>query len=256
VRSSFTGSSSGGSKLLPGSGTSLNPLGLSAPEYRDYTQAMRKLRQYVEQNRLSGSVSTRYDERGTVISLIADNLLFERGKADLHANSAPVLNHVAQILKSTPNRVTIEGHTCDLPIHTAQFPSNWELSTGRAGALLRYFTEEQGLSGIRFMAAGYADTRPLVSNTSEANRARNRRVDIVILKTDAQREVDMGRRAEIRRITVSGVSETSPVPAETNDPSNGARVPNPVTGAVLTYTTHNIDKNYNKGRQGDSTVGP
>jgi chemotaxis protein MotB len=254
VRSGFSGSASGGGKLLPASGTSINLLGLSALEYRDYTQAMLNLRKYVEQNKLSGEVSTRSDERGIVISLIADNMLFERGKADLHANSTPVLTHVAKVLKSSPNRVTIEGHTCDLPIHTAQFPSNWELSSARAGALLRYFTGEQGLSASRFMAAGYADTRPLLSNTSEANRARNRRVDIVILKTDGQREVDLVRRAEIRRISVSGVSDTSPGPTETNDQPNGAQGLNPDPGAALWPSERKIDNN--DGRQGNSALGP
>jgi chemotaxis protein MotB len=207
VRTSFSGSPSGGDRALPDARASVNQLGLSAYEYRNYTRAMQNLTQYVEQSRLTGSVSTRSDERGLVISLVADNMVFDRGKADIRAAGAPILQQVAQVLKSTPNRVAIEGHTCDLPIHTPQFPSNWELSSARAGTLLRYFTGEIGLPPDRFMAAGYADTRPLVRNDSETNRARNRRVDIVILKTEARREADLALHAEVRRITVDGAGE-------------------------------------------------
>jgi len=222
VRGVFNGGANNGGKIAPNSAAAVNPLGLSAEEYRNYLQAMRNLRQYVEQNKLTGSVSTRSDERGVVISLVADNALFARGKADLSPGSVPVLAHVAEILRTTTNRVAIEGHTCDLPIRTAQFPSNWDLSTARASTVLRSLIGEQGLSPRRFMASGYGETRPLAPNTSEANRARNRRVDIVILKTEAQREIDRAVRAEVERITVNGVSDTSPPENSTNQ-SNEAR---------------------------------
>jgi len=251
VRGSFAGPITAGGKVLPNGGTSINQLGVSAHEYRNYTRAMGNLRRYVEQNNLTGAVSTRSDERGVVISLIADNMLFERGQADIRAKSVPVLTHVAQILKSTSNRVTIEGHTCDLPIHTTQFPSNWELSTDRAGTLLRYFTGEQGLDSHRFMAAGYADTRPLASNDSEANRARNRRVDIVILKTDSQRERDLARRAEIRRITVPAVSDAS---LSGSDPNAAQTAPGSAPGAETPAAPGHND--IHEGRQGDSSGGP
>jgi len=202
VRGGFSGASNGGGKLVPNAGTSTNTLGLSPKESANYTVAMRNLSQFVEQHNLSGAVSTRSDERGIVISLISDNMLFERGKSEVRPDSVNVLEHVAEVLRSSRSRVAIEGHTCDLPIHTAQFPSNWELSTARAGTLLRYFTSQQGLPTNRFMVAGYADTKPLVPNSSEQNRARNRRVDIVILKSEARRELDVALNAEIRRITV------------------------------------------------------
>jgi len=252
VRGGFSGAATGGGKIAPGSGSAVNRLGLSAQEYQDYKLAMRNLRQFVEQHKLTGSVSTRTDERGVVISLIADNSLFDRGKADLRPESAAVLAQVAETLKATHNRIAIEGHTCDLPIHTAQFPSNWELSTARAGTVLRFLTGKQGLPAARFMAAGYADTRPLVSNSSEANRGRNRRVDIVILKTEAQREVDLAVRSEVRRITVNGVSDVSDA-AENSNPTNGARDGAPSGGETSPPGTSSID---NSGRQGDSTAGP
>ena len=254
VRGGFTGIATGGGKLVPNSAATLNQLGLSAREYRDYLQAMRKLRQYVEQNKLTGSVSTHSDERGVVISLIADNMLFELGKSDIRPDSAPVLAHVAELIKTTSNRVAIEGHTDDLPIHTAQFPSNWDLSSARASTILRNFTGEQGLPGGRFMAAGYADTKPIAENNSDANRARNRRVDVVILKTEAQREIDMAVRSEIRRITVDGVSDTSTsTPTGSLDQGSGATDGAPNGEPISPPGTNN---SINDGRQGDSTAGP
>ncbi len=248
VRKSFSGSATGGGKLIPESGTAVNQLGLSTHEYRNYTRAMQNLRQYVEQNSLTASVSMTSDERGVVISLIADNMLFDRGKADVQPASLPVLERVADVLKTNNNQVTIEGHTCDLPIQTPQFPSNWELSSARAGSLLRYFTGEQALPAGRFIAAGYADTKPRVSNTTAANRARNRRVDIVIMKTEAQREVDLAMRSELRRITVNGVAVTSldqaPADGRTADSTADHGVTETATGGE------------NTGRQAEPQSGP
>ncbi len=147
----------------------------------------------------------RADSRGVVISLLSDGMLFARGSANLQAESNGLLDHVAQILRTAPNNVQVEGHTCDLPIHSAAFPSNWELSTARAGAILRHFTEgAEALNPQRFTCAGYADTRPIAANDTEEHRARNRRVEIVLLKTDAQRDADALRRQEIRRIQDTG----------------------------------------------------
>jgi chemotaxis protein MotB len=233
VRSGFGGVTPGGRSILSGGGAhTARPGVVSDLAYEQYQEAMRNLSFYVEQHNLKGKVSTREDERGVVISLVADNMLFAKGSAQLDPSHNAVLNRVAQVVKAVPNRVQIEGHTCDLPIRTAQFPSNWELSTARAGAVLRYFTEKRGLPNTRFTAAGYAETRPLAPNTSEANRARNRRVDIVILKTDAQREADLLRRSEVRRITAKKPEKasgqaTNPPPAQEANPAPKPAVPPP-----------------------------
>ena len=167
----------------------------------NYEAAVQNLHHFVEQHNLSGQVATRQEERGVVISVVADGLLFDRGDASLKPDSFPVIDRVAEIVRQVPNQVQVEGHTCDLPIHTDRFPSNWELSASRAGAVLRYFTTTSGLSGTRFTIAGYADSRPLTPNDSEAHRATNRRVEIVLLKSDSQRDAERLRQSEIRRIT-------------------------------------------------------
>ncbi len=211
VRSGFGSVLTGGDGILNSSG---RPTTKKTPS--PYQESMQNLRQYVEQNQLRGRITARSDERGIVISLAADNLLFERGQAQVLPQNAAALDKVAQIIKSVGNQVEIEGHTDDLPIHTAQFPSNWELSAGRAAAVLRRLTEQSGLPPARFRAAGYADTRPVVPNQSDAERARNRRVDIVILKTDSQREADLVRKSEIQRITggASGVRAENAAPLD------------------------------------------
>ncbi len=91
-----------------------------------------------------------------------------------------VLDKLADLFQGLDNRVIIEGHTCDLPIRTERFPSNWELSVGRSVAVTRYLVDQQGLSPERFIATGYGEYQPLVPNDSPTNRAKNRRVTVVI----------------------------------------------------------------------------
>jgi chemotaxis protein MotB len=167
------------------------------------TQNMSNLRQYVEENKMRDRVRVQYDSRGVVISLLADDMLFARGSAEVQPSSQAILGKIAGVLKSVSNTVQIEGHTCDLAVKTPLYPSNWELSSARAGAVVRTLAERFGLAPSRFQATGFADSKPIVPNISEENRAKNRRVDIVILKTQEQQEADWIRRAEIQRILAS-----------------------------------------------------
>ena len=124
------------------------------------------------------SVGTRRD--GLVITL-SGSLLFESGKADLRPESAEVLSRLANLLDSAEGKIRIEGHSDNIPIATAGIPSNWELSAYRAAAVLRYLTETAGMPSARFETAGYAEYRPLVPNDTRENRARNRRVEIILM---------------------------------------------------------------------------
>jgi chemotaxis protein MotB len=121
--------------------------------------------------------------RGLDIRILADRLLFNKGQGALRPDAGPLLTKIAQVLNSVPNDIAVEGHTDDLPISTPEYPSNWELSTSRATNVLRFMVEQGGVSADRVCAAGYADTRPVVPNTGEDNRMKNRRVDIVILRS-------------------------------------------------------------------------
>ena len=119
------------------------------------------------------------ERRGLVVR-VSDNILFSSGEATLHPAGLPLLNEVAQLLNlDRSNPITVEGHTDNQPIDSAQYPTNWELSTARATTVVRYLIT-RGLSAYRLGAAGYADLHPLASNASAAGRAENRRVEIVI----------------------------------------------------------------------------
>jgi chemotaxis protein MotB len=117
---------------------------------------------------------------GTEVNLvIKDDILFAEGSADLTPLGRSVLDGIAQTLKQNDYPVSVEGHTDNVPIHTAQFPSNWELSSFRATNVARYFIH-RGVATERLRAIGYADTRPVADNDTAAGRALNRRVSLVI----------------------------------------------------------------------------
>lgn len=139
-------------------------------------------RKLVKEGRIEkDKVNFKIDERGLVITFL-DNVFFDLGKADLRTEMFPVLDALAESLGGIENHIRIEGHTCNLPINTPRFPSNWELSAARAIAVLRYFIEKKSISPERLIAVGYGEYRPLVPNDSEENRRKNRRVEIVILR--------------------------------------------------------------------------
>jgi chemotaxis protein MotB len=122
--------------------------------------------------------------RGLVVSL-PEAGSFPAGRAELSEAARSVMFDMADQLRALPNQIRVEGHTDDVPIHTAQFASNWELSTARATTVVQFLVEAGGLDPSRLAAAGYAEYRPRLPNDSPDHRARNRRVDIVVLDPSA-----------------------------------------------------------------------
>lgn len=114
------------------------------------------------------------------ISLDAE-ILFTGGASTLQPRALPVLEEVAAFLGEFDNPVTIEGYTDNIPVHSAQFPSNWELSAYRASVVAR-FLEERGIDRQRISAVGYGENHPLQTNATPDGRARNRRVDIIVAR--------------------------------------------------------------------------
>lgn len=114
--------------------------------------------------------------------LLTSDLLFDTGKADLKSGSIAVLKKVATILRKTPYMVRLVGHTDNVPIHNAHFPSNWELSSARACAVARFLINDAHIDAARFSVSGDADYQPLLPNTTAENRAVNRRVEVIITK--------------------------------------------------------------------------
>lgn len=135
----------------------------------------------LEQDLRSGRVELLEDERGLVLS-IPEASAFATGSADLSPSAQQAVGRLAASLGKMRNPVLIEGHTDDVPIHTARFASNWELSTARATAVVQWLVEQGRIDPARLSAAGYGEFHPRVINESAQARARNRRVDVVIQK--------------------------------------------------------------------------
>ncbi|PLR79153.1 flagellar motor protein MotS [Bacillus sp. V3-13] len=134
---------------------------------------------YLKENGLADAIVASRTERGVVL-VLQEQVLFESGEATILSKANAFLDVVGVLLKDIPNLVKVEGHTDNRPITTYRYPSNWELSSARAGSVIRYLTENHGLDSSRFIAVGYGDTRPIVSNNSSENLAKNRRVEIII----------------------------------------------------------------------------
>jgi chemotaxis protein MotB len=138
--------------------------------------------------RLSGMLSNQIAEHVVSMKIGRDGLVislreagfYDSGSAVVHPNSLPVLNKIATALASSPYDIRIEGHTDNVPIHTEQFDSNWELSTTRASRLTRIFVAD-GFASYRLSASGYAEFHPVAPNDTPEGRSQNRRVDIIVL---------------------------------------------------------------------------
>ncbi|WAA11735.1 flagellar motor protein MotS [Fervidibacillus halotolerans] len=135
---------------------------------------------FIEESGLTEVVVATRTERGVVV-VLPEQVLFNTGEAIILDTAKDFLDRVAELLKKIPNIVKVEGHTDNRPIHTVRYPSNWELSTARASSVIRYFIDEHQLDPDRFIATGYADTRPIAPNDGPENWQKNRRVEIVIM---------------------------------------------------------------------------
>jgi len=126
-----------------------------------------------------GNLVTLIKDRNFTELAIQSRVLFSSGTSELTRSGEDVLEKLVPVLKDSDGLVFIEGHTDDHPISTSRFSSNWDLASARATEVLQFFVAE-GVKKSRFRAVSYGDTKPLVENTSEANRQRNRRVSLMI----------------------------------------------------------------------------
>jgi len=129
---------------------------------------------------LKGRVRTHIEARGLVIS-VGENGVFDSGSDQIKPEGIALVDTIGASLVSVGNQVRIEGHTDNVPISNWRFPSNWELSTARATAVISHLIVNFGLKPELVSAAGYAEYRPCATNSTEEGKARNRRVDIVVL---------------------------------------------------------------------------
>ena len=145
---------------------------------------------YLEEEGLNADVALSRDQEGVYID-IQDAILFDSGSATLKPYGRETIGQLAELFELFDNEIIIEGYTDNVPMNTQQFPSNWELSTGRALSVLRYLSESYDISPSRLSARGYGEHRPIAPNDSDANRALNRRVNIVIVH-DNREDVPSG----------------------------------------------------------------
>lgn len=146
-----------------------------------------QVKEFVEKNELEAVVRIKEDSRGVIIEL-RDSVLFDSGKANIREDSKPIIEKISALISTLPNEINVEGHTDNVPMKNYKFESNWELSTARAGSVLRFFVEKKGVEPSRFKASGYGEFRPLVPNDSEEHRALNRRVSILIVANEKEKD--------------------------------------------------------------------
>jgi chemotaxis protein MotB len=146
----------------------------------EFLRIKHELDAYAASHGFAQSVKTSIEARGLVIRVLTDQLLFASGQAALNPRADGLLSEIGQLLNVDESHpIAVEGNTDNVPIHSALFPSNWQLSTARASTVVQYLIEH-GVSPHRLTATGYADQRPLASDATAAGRARNRRVEIVL----------------------------------------------------------------------------
>ena len=131
---------------------------------------------------LDTSINMHIDERGLVISL-HDSVLFDSGKADIRPEYISMLIKTGEIINNLDNYIRVEGHTDNVPINSFRFDSNWELSSIRATTVVRLFVSSSGIVPEKLLAVGYGQYRPVADNNTSEGRAKNRRVDIIILSS-------------------------------------------------------------------------
>jgi chemotaxis protein MotB len=129
---------------------------------------------------LRGEVALRTGRDGLVISL-REAGFFDSGSAGVKATSEPAFSRMAKVLAEGQYSIRIEGHTDNVRIHNAQYSSNWELSTARATEMIRLLIVKYGITPPRLSASGYGEYHPIASNGTDAGRALNRRVDVVVV---------------------------------------------------------------------------
>ncbi|HIJ81720.1 MAG TPA: OmpA family protein [Desulfuromonadales bacterium] len=155
-------------------------------EERDFHQIKSSVEAYLVKQGAKDKVSLEITRRGLIVSL-KEAGFFESGQAQIKPSAYELINTISEIMTQYNNPLRVEGHTDNVPISTSQFPSNWELSTARATNGLKYLIANFDVDPDRISATGYAEYRPIASNTTLEGRAKNRRVDLVMLSDDGMR---------------------------------------------------------------------
>jgi chemotaxis protein MotB len=154
-------------------------------EEKEFKEIQSAIEAYLVKHGAQNKVSIGITRRGLVVSL-KEAGFFDSGSAVIKPAGYQLLNTIIEAMTQYSNPLRVEGHTDNIPISTPLFPSNWELSVSRATTVLRYLQKNYEVEPGKLSATGYGEFRPAVDNSSPENRAKNRRVDIVLLSGDAE----------------------------------------------------------------------
>ncbi|MBP2078871.1 flagellar motor protein MotB [Oceanobacillus polygoni] len=139
------------------------------------------IQNYIYENNLVDAFGTELTEEGLLITIVND-VFFDSGSAEVRQDGITIAQEVSNLLHTEPpHQIVISGHADDVPIGTSQYESNWELSVTRALNFMRLVLENEALDPTLFSAKGFGEYNPIVPNTSKENRAKNRRVEVLIL---------------------------------------------------------------------------
>ncbi|EAX48902.1 OmpA/MotB domain protein [Thermosinus carboxydivorans Nor1] len=142
----------------------------------------KQLDRYIAESNLAGDIQTALTDDGLMIR-IKDTALFASGRAELKPESLRLGTEIARMIAPLSQRVIVAGHTDNMPINTPEFPSNWDLSTKRALNFMKYMLSQAEIKPERISVSGYGEYRPVASNDTEEGRAKNRRVEVLIMRS-------------------------------------------------------------------------
>jgi chemotaxis protein MotB len=182
--------------------------------------AQQEIQRSLDKEGLGDTVKFRLESRGLVVTIVSDKVLFEPGQAELRVEGREVVDNLAAAIGRLPNKLSVEGHTDNVPI-SGRYASNWELSTARATTVLRELIEQHGIAPARLSAAGYADERPVAGNDTPDGRGANRRVELVVLADVAAALAEITAGADPHGPVVNPQPEGTNYADELNQASEG-----------------------------------
>jgi chemotaxis protein MotB len=151
-------------------------------EAENLKEVERKISDALKTAKMLDQVKFTIDQRGLVVTVVTNEVVFEGDRAELKAGGTNILDAIAPTLLKLPNNIEVDGNTNQLASQTRYYPSGWELSAARASAVVRHLTD-QGLAKNRMSAVGFSDTKPLIDPADPRSITMNRRVDVVVLTT-------------------------------------------------------------------------
>lgn len=156
------------------------------PKIKESTVKMyEQVKEYVDKEGLEADVTVSLNRNGVFVN-IKEVILFEPGEAELKDGGQELLGNLEGLFLQFENEIVVEGHTDNVPQRSSVYPTNWELSVGRATAVVRYLSEAKSVPGRRLSAVGYGEYRPIADNSTAGNRALNRRVNLLIIMEEGE----------------------------------------------------------------------